>query len=221
MNPFEKTGKRIEEARLKMGLNKVQFSTVSGIDNSLLGKYERGAKEPSKNDLKKIAAVTGLPMAHFLEESEINSNNGISHATPTQVAAQFGPGYVPYYDIEATMGKVEMFEDFPEVPTGYIYAPEFTGCKALRAWGDSMYTRIMPGAVLFLYYMESKKYIDYGQIYLIVADGLRMVKYIQKNDNNELVTLVSENKTYPPFEIEKKDIQHLFLVKGYWNQLTN
>ncbi|RIV23649.1 LexA family transcriptional regulator [Fibrisoma montanum] len=130
--------------------------------------------------------------------------------------------YIPFYDVEVTAGKIEVFFDESDNPAGYIYAPEFAGCIACKVWGDSMYDRILPGATVFIYPIESKKYFDYGQIYMVAYPGHRVLKYIQPCEGDESkVMLVSENKRQPPYPVEKNDIQRVFLVKGYWNQTTN
>ena len=130
--------------------------------------------------------------------------------------------YVPFFDIDITAGRFEVFDDVQEIPTGYIYAPEFSGCLACRVKGDSMYDRIYPGATAFVYRLQDKKYIDYNQIYLVVIAGYRVLKYIEPIDGDDTrVMLVSHNPRHKPWPVEKQDIQHLFLVKGYWNQTAN
>ncbi|WP_374755904.1 hypothetical protein [Larkinella punicea] len=58
-------------------------------------------------------------------------------------------------------------------------------------------------------------------MYLVVLDGYRVLKYIFPHADPKKVVLVSQNKTYPDWEVNKEDILHLFLVKGYWNQTAN
>lgn len=131
--------------------------------------------------------------------------------------------YVPYYDVEITAGRIEIyFDDELEDPTpeGYVYAPQYRGCIMCNVKGDSMYDKIFPGARLYVNYMPDKKYIDFGQIFLIVLPGERLLKYIFPHPSDETkVILKSHNDgKYPAWPIEKADILHLFKVKGFENQ---
>lgn len=129
--------------------------------------------------------------------------------------------YVPYYDVEITAGKpgIEIyFDDSEERPDGYVYAPHYPGCIMCNVKGNSMYDLIYPGARLYVYKMEDLKYIDFGQIYVIVTKSLRVLKYIKRHPDNALVRLVPHNNPEEYWDVEKADIVHLFLVKGFENQ---
>ena len=168
------------------------LSKTLGIDEKLL-------EPPVVDNSKKI--VTNLLASNYLNSLELQAAN-----------------YVPYYEIDIMAGKIEAFSDIVEVPTGYIYAPEFKDCVACRAWGDSMANLIMPGAVLIVKPMNRHKYIDYGQIYIIVLEEGRFLKYVNKHPTDpDRIILRSHNTDYEPWEIEKRDIISLFLVKSYWN----
>lgn len=87
-----------------------------------------------------------------------------------------------------------------------------------------MYNRILPGATVFVRKINNLKYIDFGQVYVVVTEEFRLLKYVEKHSDFNFVTLSSENqdkKRHADFPVEKKDILNLLLVKGYWNQITN
>lgn len=129
--------------------------------------------------------------------------------------------YIPYYDVEITAGKIELyFDDVEEMPEGYVYAPQYQGCVMCNVKGNSMYDLIYPGARLYVYQMPDKKYIDFGQIYLVVlSNNLRVLKYIRRHATDDAkITLASHNKEHDSWDVEKADILNLFLVKGYENQ---
>ena len=58
--------------------------------------------------------------------------------------------------------------------------------------------------------------IFYGQIYLIVMDEYRMIKYIRRyeQDEDNYIILRSENKEYDDIKLNKKKIRKLFIVEN-------
>ena len=62
--------------------------------------------------------------------------------------------------------------------------------------------------------IKNPQLIFWGQIYVILLEDYRMVKYIRKHDNPDRVILRSENKEYDDIEIEKKEICDLFIVEN-------
>jgi phage repressor protein C with HTH and peptisase S24 domain len=61
--------------------------------------------------------------------------------------------------------------------------------------------------------------VEFGQIYLIVTDERRMVKYVRKGSKPDKILLVSENhERFDDFEIARSKIRRLFLVKGWVNK---
>lgn len=120
-----------------------------------------------------------------------------------------------WVDVDATAGGVELFSD--EITAKYIdlAIPEFSDCTdAVNLYGDSMLPLYKSGQIIILK-RWTESFIDFGNVYLIVTQsGNRMVKYIRKGPDATHVLCVSENQDFDPFEIEKSDILHLYLVKG-------
>lgn len=125
------------------------------------------------------------------------------------------PG-TPVYDLEATAGNIEISEHIPETIKGYINIPSFKGCIAfLYVRGDSMYPRLKAGDLIGVIPVADLDIIQYGQVYLIITkDNQRMVKYIRKGKEENMLILRSENNKYDDIDIDRKKILKLFMVKG-------
>lgn len=124
---------------------------------------------------------------------------------------------IKYYpSVSGSMGGVQFLDD-PSESYVDIILPGFSECKyAINAYGDSMHPVIKSGQVVILMeWMES--FIDWGRIYLVVTkSGYRTIKYLKPSDNKDAIRCESENKELnPAFDINKEDIQKLFLVKGW------
>lgn len=126
---------------------------------------------------------------------------------------------LPYYDIDATATQIEVYSDAHEEPAYYMSIPAFSDCNfACNVYGDSMFPMFQSGEVIVCKEQNSNL-IQYGEVYLIitneVADNLRTIKKIRKfKSDDSLVTLSPSNPNFDSFEIPKKAIIKLYLIKG-------
>lgn len=229
---------RLIQVREYFGLNPKQFAEKLGENPSNYYQMEAGNRKIGKHKSNELVRLLNLNPKWFEEgegemfapklEASVSSSEGKmlikgekAKLYLSQLPDKDAELYIPYYDVEITAGRIELyFDDVEEIPEGYIYAPQYRDCIACHVKGNSMYDRIFPGSRLYVYHLSNKKYIDFGQIYLVVLDGYRLLKYIFPHPSDDTkVRLVSHNKAeYPDWDVEKADILNLFLVKGYENQ---
>lgn len=126
---------------------------------------------------------------------------------------------VPYYGVDFTAGNaVATFDDQTIEPEYYMDIPDFKGCKAFRAYSDSMEPAIKGGSILFGTKLGDVASAEFGQVYgIILNDGRRMLKYLRRHpqDPKNYFVLSSENKVYDDMEIAKESVKSLWLIHGY------
>lgn len=189
------------------------------------------------NELKKIVKDSGLSNAEIIEKSGVPERTlynlysrdivekhyveKLKKALPelAKVASRpidDGERKVPYYDIDATAGNVTIFaEDGPEYIKQYITVPAFNDCQMfIGVSGNSMYPKYCSGELVALKKIEDFEIVAFGEAYLVVTKEQRLLKYIRKGANKDHWLLVSENKEYEAFEVPKKKVLHLYIVKG-------
>jgi transcriptional regulator with XRE-family HTH domain len=209
-----------------------------GVTKSMVSLYEANKAELSVDKLKSLAQLLDVKVEQIVESEstlgaiseELVSEMRSGKLLPAQKAQLFlsqlpekdAADYIPYYDVEITAGRIEQyFDDVEEMPEGYVYAPQYRGCVMCNVKGNSMYNLIYPGARLYVYQLHDKKYIDFGQIYLVVLNTMRVLKYIRRHPSDDTkITLSSHNKEHDDWDVEKADIINLFQVKGFENQLA-
>jgi SOS-response transcriptional repressor LexA len=76
-----------------------------------------------------------------------------------------------------------------------------------------MYPKIKNGDIVLLKEI-SKDLIMFGEIYLVITNDYRVLKYVRKHTSPDKVILFAENDRFDPVEIGKDDIMKLFLYKG-------
>ena len=84
----------------------------------------------------------------------------------------------------------------------------------VKVSGDSMSPVINNGDMLAIREVKNLNLIFWGQIYVVLLDDYRMVKYVRKHENPNLVILKSANKEYDDIEIPREDIRALFVVEN-------
>lgn len=123
---------------------------------------------------------------------------------------------IKYFDIDASAGRIEMFDPGNGSVYKDVIIPGFGDCEiALNVWGDSMEPTLNPGEII-LCKEWTENFIEYGHVYLIVTKkNNRMIKYLQPGNNNDTVMCESENDYYKPFEVAREEIYKLFKIKGH------
>ncbi|GAB4039516.1 XRE family transcriptional regulator [Spirosoma jeollabukense] len=203
-----------------------------GVTKGAISQYENDINAPSTEVLYSLSKLFDINVEELLDLS-IVSIGEVSKKRPgemisgekaklflSEIPEKDAELYIPYYDVEITAGKIEQyFDEVDEIPEGYVYAPQYQGCVMCNVKGNSMYDLIYPGARLYVFHLKDIKYIDFGHIYLIVTNSLRILKYIRRHPTDDTkVTLASHNPGHDSWDIEKADILNLFIVKGFENQ---
>ena len=77
-----------------------------------------------------------------------------------------------------------------------------------------MSPRIAPGSYISVRNINNISTISWGQIYVVVLEDYRLVKYIRRHPDPAMVTLHSDNPDYDDMEIRRDEIVALFLVES-------
>ena len=119
------------------------------------------------------------------------------------------------YDVDVTagnMGRSMMFSNDRLI--GAIDVPFISSDSSIvRVSGDSMQPVICCGDMVAIREVRNLDLIFWGQIYVVLLDDYRMVKYVRKHQDPSMVILRSANKEYDDIEVRKSDIRDLFVVE--------
>jgi phage repressor protein C with HTH and peptisase S24 domain len=126
-----------------------------------------------------------------------------------------GNNRIPFYDISISGGTLNFFNDYNELPSTTLEIPFMSDCDlALPVYGDSMHPVIKNGDIVLLKKIHNKSVLLYGEIYLVVTEDYRTLKYIRRNQDKELISLVSANENFDTVTIKKTAILQLYIYKG-------
>ena len=197
------------------GLNDNKITVNCGLSVGLLGKARQSNNDIGKKAIEKILSFyQDINKVWLLTgEGEMLKRDGVIAISNEQINDTHQG--TPVYDIDVTCGKVSVnFQD--EEIIGYVDLPLINkNSHIVTASGNSMTPTIINGDRIALREIMSWDYIFFGQIYLILTDEYRMLKYIRKHQtDSNIIILRSENKEYDDIELPKSEIIKLFVVEN-------
>ena len=73
---------------------------------------------------------------------------------------------------------------------------------------------IRSGDLIAVRELSNTQYIFWGQIYVVLLDDFRLVKYVRRHADPDMVILRSENPNYDDMEIHRADMRELMMVQN-------
>ena len=187
------------------------FSALIGADPASLSRILSGKAVPSDSFINRIVVNLGVSKDWLVDGSDV--------PFPRAQAQTVDNDGAPVYDIDVTAGRTplsRMFTD--EHIIGRVKLP---GIKPelplVRVSGNSMQPKLNSGCYISIRPVSLDAPISWGSIYVVVLPDFRLVKYVRRNADPELVTLHSANPDYDDIEIRRSDIEALYLVENVIN----
>ena len=204
-------------------LSQAQFARRIGIDPSNLSKHLSGRLAVSEALINRIVVDFGVSKQWLRDGTDVPfakeaHATEIAVETPVKILEPQRQG-APVYDIDVTAGCTELSRMFTQDRIiGVIDLPQLNphGC-IVRVSGDSMDPVVKNGGLISIRPITDRRNIFWGQIYVIVMEDYRMVKYLRRHNDSDKVILHSANPDYDDMEVNRKDIYGLYLVEAILN----
>ena len=206
---------RIKYLMKEMGVRQVQFAERIGVDTSNLSKYLNAHMPLSESLLNRIVVNLGVSKDWLLNGTDLPfAKTSVHPAADTSLSPVAGG--TPVYDVDATAGMAsgrnELFAN--ENIVGWVNLPNMSrDCRIVRVSGDSMAPVIMDGDFIAVREMSNPNQIYWGQIYVVQLDDFRLVKYVRRHSDPNMVVLRSENPNYDDMDVRRTDIHGMLLVQ--------
>ncbi|MEP2023449.1 MAG: helix-turn-helix domain-containing protein [Reichenbachiella sp.] len=222
-----KVNDNIKFLRKKFGYTQETFAEAIGIKRSLVGAYEEGRADPRLNNLLRMSELFNVSVDTLISKvvSELSDDelhqqeeggarilaitvdkdeNENIELIPQKASAGYMNGYAdPTY-----IGSMPKFQ-LPMLPKNATY-------RAFEISGDSMLP-LQPGTVIIGEYIENLSNIKNGKTYVLLSkeEGVvykRVFNYVEENGK---LFLVSDNKSYAPYQVDAKDILEVWESKAF------
>jgi len=214
---MSQAGKNLRYLRKLRGWTQEQFAKKIAIKRSLLGAYEEERAEPRIEILQTICNLFKLSMEDMLfKDLGVPSGNSGSYldrrramklAKPTIAEIHFVPvkaaaGYLSGYGDTEFIDELNTFT-LPMLAPGYY--------RAFEIVGDSMLPT-PSGSVIVGEKVENMNDVKNNNAYIVVSRNSGIVyKRISKNNRaKNKITLISDNPSYEPYQIEEDEILELW-----------
>lgn len=211
---------RVRELIRILQVSQNEFADRIKTDRSNFSKHINGKLPINDSLINKIVVGLGVSK-EWLTTGEGNvfymipSQRGSMVSLPTSAIHTDAIKGAKVYDVDVTagsMGRSMMFSN--ERLIGTIDMPFISpDCSVVRVSGDSMQPVICNGDMVAIREVRNPDLIFWGQIYVVLLEDYRMVKYIRKHPDASMVILRSANTEYDDIEIRKSDIRDLFVVE--------
>ena len=210
---------RIKYLMKEMGVRQVQFAERIGVDTSNLSKYLNAHMPLSDSFLNRIVVNLGVSKEWLLDGTDLPFGKTLVRLDTGDalqgLAGERGNG-TPVYDVDATAGvssgRSELFSN--ENIVGWVNLPNMSPhCRIVRVSGDSMAPVIKDGDFIAVRELSNPSQIFWGQIYVVQLDDFRMVKYVRRHTDPNMVVLRSENPNYDDMDVRRTDIHEMLLVQ--------
>ena len=207
---------RIKYLMSEMRLRQSAFASRIGTDVSNFSKQMNGKLPISEGLINKIVVNAGV------SKSWLTNGEGLpfgKNAQPDTVGAETASEHeagIPVYDIDVTAGPASremIFADDRIV--GYVNVPGISpDCRIVKVSGDSMEPVINNGDYIAVREVTDTSILYWGQIYVVLLDDYRMVKYLRKHPDSGQIVLHSANPSYDDIELPRQAIRKLFFVNN-------
>lgn len=202
------------------GLNDNIVTVKCGLSQGLLSQARTGKSDIGQKTIEKILSIyQDLNRVWLLtgEGDMLVENENVLELPSDAIQEGMYTGAL-VYDIDGTCGFMSRDLCFAEDNViGSVDLPEINkSSKIIRASGDSMEPKIHDGDFIVIREIMSRCDIFYGQIYLILTEEYRMIKYIRRfeSDEENFIILRSSNKNYDDIKLHKSKIRKLFIVEN-------
>ena len=195
---------RIKQLIDDLGITQSEFAKRISIDASNFSKHLTGKLAISDSLINKIVVELGVSKEWLATGNgtmyPVSNNDLHTHirtvTLPSEAITTEGRSGAKVYGLDVTAGNFardRMFTD--DLVIGSIDVPFINPDCSIRE-------------------IKNPNLIFWGQIYVVLLEDYRMVKYVRKHENPNRIILRSENKEYDDIEIEKRDICDLFIVEN-------
>lgn len=198
------------------GLNDNQVTIACGLSHGLLGqartgKCDLGTKAIDKilikyQDLSRVWLLTGT--GDMLVDAQEKATEGTLDQKEDSL---------PLVPISAIGGALsETDGQWMEYDAERYIIPAFRKSDFLiRVEGDSMEPKYCRGDIVACKRVPlNDLWFQWGKVYVIDTRQGALIKYIQPCDNDEYITLVSENSHYKPFQLHRSELNGIAIVNG-------
>lgn len=193
--------RNIKQLRSRLGLDQVSFGALFGKCASTIGMWEQGRRQPKKEDIMKMAEMSGMTFETFMgkrvkvKKMRLMSKSRENIYLPIMGTVKAGSGGIAYTDF---LGTSPVEQD--DIKGGDYFW--------LKVKGDSMANEILEGDLALVRVQQD---VESGELAIVIISGDEgTIKRIKKE--NGKITLLPSNPLYLPKVYSGKQLEDVHIV---------
>ena len=203
-------------------MSQADMSRRLGMDPATLSKILSGKLPVTEGIINRVVADMGVSKRWLRDGDDLPFAKPVRARTidSPEISDDLPCRGVPVYDIDVTAGFGSLDRMFTqEHIIGMVDLPRISPDAAIvRVSGDSMSPTVPSGAFVAVRDVTAAPAIFWGQIYVVVMDSYRMVKFLRRHPSDpSLVILHSDNPAYDDMDVALADIRRLYIVEAILN----
>jgi transcriptional regulator with XRE-family HTH domain len=202
-------GKNLKYLRKLRGWTQEEFATKIQIKRSLLGAYEEERAEPRIDVLEIVGELFKLTLDELLLKDLAESKgNYLAKRRAQKLAA--GTNEIQFVPVKAAAGYLAGYADpefIDELNTFTLPMLAPGQYRAFEIVGDSMLPT-QSGSIIVGEKVEDINDVKNSFTYIVVSrnEGIVYKRVMKNNRTKNKYTLVSDNPTYQPYQVNGEDI---------------
>ncbi|HPH84519.1 MAG TPA: XRE family transcriptional regulator [Ferruginibacter sp.] len=213
---MSRAGQNLKYLRKLRGWTQEEFANKLNIKRSLIGAYEEERADPRLDVLEIVADMFKLSLDELLLKDVSNTAGSNSYLARRrqQKMATADRNVIHFVPIKAAAGYMTGYADSEFIDELNTFTlPMLTGghYRAFEIIGDSMLPT-PSGSIIVGEKVESLDDVKNNNAYIVVSrnEGIVYKRIVKNNRSKQKVSLVSDNPTYQPYQVNAEDIVELW-----------
>ncbi len=186
----------IKGLRKEKGLKQSELAELLGVKHNYVTHFETGSRTLPKHLYTKFIEIFGIEtLAKYITEDLKNKT-------------------IPFYDVESTFHLKDFKLLLNDKPKFKLTIPLMNEADiAIMNQDNCMNPRVNMNDIILLKFPISKQPV-YGNIYFVITDTFKSLRYIKKGVKIDTFLLTAENSHYDDLNIDSNELINLYLYIG-------
>ncbi len=211
---MSQASKNLKYLRKLRGWTQEEFSNKLKIKRSLLGAYEEERAEPRIEVLETVSNIFKITLDELLLKDISGAKGSTYLEKRRQLKMSSNVAEIQYVPVKAAAGYLAGYADPEFIDELNTFTLPMLGAGSYRAFeivGDSMLPT-QSGSVIVGEKIEDLDSVKTSNTYIVISrsEGIVYKRVLKNNRSKNKITLVSDNPTYQPYQVNAEDIIELW-----------